>query len=113
MINNITEKALEDKKKKISYNILAETLKMIDELAEITSCTRTQILDSILAPGIKFQTEYMIKMWKIWAKEKRYQEKTLQKKIKKLIKDTENFNKKWELNEMDTIMKSPTSSSNN
>jgi len=95
-MTNITTKAIEDlEKKKISYDISVEILKMIDELAKITDVTRAQILDAIIFQGVKIQVDYMIKTWKELVKDEKYKEK--QEKIKKLVKDTEGFKKKWKL----------------
>ena len=95
-MTNITTKAIEDsEKKKISYDISVEMLKMIDELAKITDVTRAQILDAIIFQGAKTQVDYMIKTWKELVKDEKYKEK--QEKIKKLVKDTEGFKKKWKL----------------
>jgi len=94
-MKNITETALEDvKRKKISYDILEQNLRMIDELAKIIGCTRAQILDSIIFPGTISQTDFMIKTWETWIKIKNT-EKEKQEKLKKLLKETKEFKKKW------------------
>ena len=86
-----------EKKSKISYNVYEKTLEMIDELAEILGITRTQMLDFLIVSGTKSQTNYMIKIWEEGAKDKKYQEKEKQDKIKKKIKQLEDFKKKWDI----------------
>jgi hypothetical protein len=88
-----------EKKSKISYNVYENTLKMIDELAEILGITRTQMLDFLIVSGIKSQTNFMIKTWEEGAKDKKYQEKEKQEKIKKKIKTLEEFKKRWNVDE--------------
>ena len=94
-MKDITTTALEEvKRKKISYDILEQNLIMVDELAKIVSCTRAQILDSIIFPGTISQTDLMIKTWEKWVKDKNI-EKKKKEKLKKLLKETKEFKKKW------------------
>ncbi len=105
MEEKITSKVFEDSKKKISYDISTRTLEMIDELAEITHLNRSMVLDSIFIPGIEFQANFMLETWKSWGKDPRYQDREKQDKLKKLIKDLENFQNKWDLNKMSHLLK--------
>jgi hypothetical protein len=93
------------KRKKISYDILEYHLTMIDELAKITSCTRAQILDTLLFPGMRFEVEFMIKSWKKVVASEKGKNRVIQEKIRKLLKDTEDFKKKWEFKEFPASMK--------
>jgi hypothetical protein len=99
-MTDITKKAIEPEKKKISCDISVEGLEMIDELAKISFCTRTEILNAIIFPGIKGQVDFMIKIWKeLMKNDSRYQSKGPQEKLKKLLIDIEEFKKKWALEE--------------
>ena len=94
-MKDITTNAIEKLvRKKISYDIFVKNLEMIDELAKIISCTRAQILDAIIFPGTKAQTDLMIRVWKEWGKNKDEDEEK-KEKIKKILKEVEDFKKKW------------------
>ena len=97
-MTDITIKAIEGlERKKISYDIPIKVLEMTDELAKMVHCTRTLILDSTIVQGTRTQIEIMAKVWKEAIKDKKYQDKEKKEKIKKLIKDAENYKKKWDL----------------
>lgn len=106
-MTDIATKAIEwsEKKKKISYDINVSILEMIDELAKVTHCSRSQILDAILFPGTRAEVETMIKSWKEFAKDNKLQGKEKQELMKKLIKDGENFKKKWGLDKFPSQLK--------
>ena len=106
-MTDITKNAIEwsEKKKKISYDINVKMLEMIDELAEISHCTRAQILDTIIFPGTKAQVETMINAWKEWIKDSKFADKEKQDRMKKLIKDVENYKKKWGLDQFPLLLK--------
>jgi hypothetical protein len=106
-MTDITTKAVEwsEKKKKISYDIDEKMLNMLDEMAGITHCTRAQVLDAIIFPGARAQTEIMLKLWKEWIKDKKFEGKEKQEMIKKIIKDTEAFKKKWGFGEFTSSIK--------
>ena len=103
-MTDITTKAFEDPKKKISYDISVRMLEMIDELAKISFVTRAQILDAIIFPGTRNQVDFMIKTWKELIKDERYKGKP-QERIKKVIEDAEKFQDKWKLKEYPSELK--------
>ena len=84
------------KTKKISHNINEKTLEMIDELAKITGNTRTNILDAVIFSGIKSQTNFMIKSWEGFKKDKKYKEKIINDLLEKIRK----FKKKWTIDDI-------------
>ena len=89
-MKEVFEKA---KKKKISHNINEKTLEMIDEMSNITGTTRTQMLDAIIFSGVKAQTNFMIKSWEIFKKDKKFEAK--KEKIEELLGKLKEFKKKW------------------
>lgn len=86
------------KTKKISYNIHEENLKMIDELAKIVGMTRTQILDALIVSGTKAQVNYMIGVWAVLKRDKKYKDK--KKKVNELLKKMIEFKSKWKIEEI-------------
>ena len=90
------------KRKKISYDIDVDTLGMIDEFAEVTKLTRSEILDSVIYPGVRAQVETMLGMWKALIKDEKYREK--QERIKELIKGVESYKKKWKFDEFPALV---------
>ena len=79
--------------KKISHNINEKTLEMIDEMSKITGMTRTQMLDAILFSGVKAQTNFMIKSWEVFKKDKKLKAK--REKIEELLGKLKKFKEKW------------------
>jgi tRNA nucleotidyltransferase/poly(A) polymerase len=104
MTNTIANKIFEEQRKKISYDIHKETLKMIDELAEMIPISRAQILDMVIIPGIISQVGNMENAWREWIKSKEYQSKEKQEKLKKAIKMIESFKEKWGLNQFPKLV---------
>jgi hypothetical protein len=86
------------KTKKISYNIHEENLKMIDELAKIVGMTRTQILDALIVSGTKAQVNYMIGVWAVLKRDKKYKDK--KKRVNELLKKMIEFKSKWKIEEI-------------
>jgi hypothetical protein len=76
------------KLKKISINVEEKTLKKIDELAQITGNTRTDLLVSIIDLGIEPQIRLIINVWENMKKDEKYSKdiKTINKKLNEIKK---------------------------
>ena len=84
--------------KKISHNINEKTLEMIDEMSKITVMTRTQMLDAILFSGVKAQTNFMIKSWEVFKKDRKFENQKV--KIEELLGKMKEFKKKWTIDDI-------------
>lgn len=105
MTDTIANKIFEEQRKKISYDINKETLEMIDEFAKMNHCTRAQILDMVILPGILSQINNVEHIWKDWFKSNEYQSKEKQEKLREAVKNLENFKKKWGLDKLPKLIK--------
>lgn len=84
--------------KKVSFNINEKTLEMVDGLKKIYGTDRTNTIGAIIMSGIKAQTNFTEKLWKVWVNDKKYVDK--KKLITKKLKEIKEFKKKWKV---DTI----------
>lgn len=79
--------------KKISLNIDEKTLKIIEDLAELTESNRTIILLAILEQGISNFVQFLDKEWTKLKKEGKGDSKTIDELKKKLVL----LNERWKI----------------
>ncbi len=83
----MSQKRFSRKRKKISLNIDAEFLKVIDEIASLTKNSRNLIIEAIVGQGMNPFFSYLENTWKKHSKEKWDKKGIVKKEIKKLLSD--------------------------
>ena len=82
--------------KKISVNIDAKMLQMIDELAHILKADRTIMVTNLVAHGIYPMVKYLETTWNQLKKESNPEQV---KNVEKLLTEISLFSKKWKTSE--------------
>lgn len=84
------------KKKKISFDIDEEFLRIIDELVNLTKCSRTVIIESLISQGMIPFFNYLENTWKRILDEGRYKEhEKMEKGIEKLLQNLKKIKSKY------------------
>jgi len=78
---------------KISLNMNKRLLNIVDEMSKIFEINRSEAIFVMLKMGIKEQVAIAENVWKKWLKDKKYDWKTISKKLVELG----NFKKKWDI----------------
>lgn len=77
-----------EKKKKISFDINDNLLNLIDEVARLTSNSRTVIINSMISEGVSPFFKTMEEVWKKYIEDyKGKSSEEIKKRMKKLIED--------------------------